>query len=241
MTWVSQGGHLYLGKKGTSLLCVDISPSSRGTCGGILQRQGDPRFESLIVLGAPTRTRVRLVPEPGQERAARVRHVPSFRAGRFGTRQGAGCQCIAMFPCGIRNEDDGTDLLRRAYARPPTDRLGYRASGVERGGQEHDRASISRSQSRDLRSPRAPGAVDRDCRAVAGRTRRRTVLGASEAVSRAELERVHSVDHVAFIDSLTGVSRWLAQDTTAVSPGSVTAARLAAGGRSRCGRGRCRR
>ena len=47
--------------------------------------------------------------------------------------------------------------------------------------------------------------------------------------TRAQLERVHSAAHLAYIESLVGGSRWLAQDTTAVSPESVAAARLAAG------------
>jgi len=44
-----------------------------------------------------------------------------------------------------------------------------------------------------------------------------------------QLERAHDAAYVAHIESLDGQSGWLAKDTTAVSPGSVTAARLAAG------------
>ncbi|MFI9652688.1 histone deacetylase family protein [Guyparkeria halopsychrophila] len=47
--------------------------------------------------------------------------------------------------------------------------------------------------------------------------------------THAQLQRVHSVEHLAYIESLVGGSGWLAQDTTAVSPESVVAARLAAG------------
>ncbi len=47
--------------------------------------------------------------------------------------------------------------------------------------------------------------------------------------TRAQLQRAHSAVHVAYIESLVGESHWLAQDTTAVSPDSVIAARLAAG------------
>lgn len=43
------------------------------------------------------------------------------------------------------------------------------------------------------------------------------------------LVRVHTNEHVAFVDSLKGRSCWLSVDTTAVSPESVRAARLAAG------------
>lgn len=43
------------------------------------------------------------------------------------------------------------------------------------------------------------------------------------------LRRVHSDEHVAFIQSMDGRSGWLSVDTTAVSPDSVRAARLAAG------------
>lgn len=43
------------------------------------------------------------------------------------------------------------------------------------------------------------------------------------------LERVHTREYVAYVDSLEGRSCWLNQDTTAVSPGSVKAAKLAAG------------
>lgn len=45
----------------------------------------------------------------------------------------------------------------------------------------------------------------------------------------AELERVHTRAHVDFIESLHGRCGWLDVDTTAVSTGSVTAAKLAAG------------
>lgn len=48
-------------------------------------------------------------------------------------------------------------------------------------------------------------------------------------VTHAQLQRVHSVEYLAYIESLVGASGWLAQDTTAVSPESVVAARLAAG------------
>ncbi|MGF2734882.1 histone deacetylase family protein [Marinobacter sp. DUT-1] len=44
-----------------------------------------------------------------------------------------------------------------------------------------------------------------------------------------QLERAHDAAYVAHIESLDGKSGWLSKDTTAVSPGSVTAARLAAG------------
>ncbi|MGM0516850.1 MAG: histone deacetylase family protein [Pseudomonadota bacterium] len=47
--------------------------------------------------------------------------------------------------------------------------------------------------------------------------------------THAQPQRVHSVEHLAYIESLVGGSGWLAQDTTAVSPESVVAARLAAG------------
>ncbi len=47
--------------------------------------------------------------------------------------------------------------------------------------------------------------------------------------SAAQLERAHDAAYVAHIESLDGQSGWLSRDTTAVSPGSVTAARLAAG------------
>jgi len=47
--------------------------------------------------------------------------------------------------------------------------------------------------------------------------------------SAAQLERAHDAAYVAHIESLDGESGWLAKDTTAVSPGSVMAARLAAG------------
>lgn len=43
------------------------------------------------------------------------------------------------------------------------------------------------------------------------------------------LRRVHSTDYVTFIESLQGRSCWLNVDTTAVSEGSVRAAKLAAG------------
>lgn len=49
------------------------------------------------------------------------------------------------------------------------------------------------------------------------------------AASPTELQRVHTPAYLAYIDSLAGRSAWLAQDTTAVSPDSVAAARLAAG------------
>jgi acetoin utilization deacetylase AcuC-like enzyme len=47
--------------------------------------------------------------------------------------------------------------------------------------------------------------------------------------SATQLERAHDAAYVAHVESLDGQSGWLAKDTTAVSPGSVTAARLAAG------------
>ncbi|MCL7744147.1 histone deacetylase [Guyparkeria hydrothermalis] len=49
------------------------------------------------------------------------------------------------------------------------------------------------------------------------------------AASPAQLQRVHTGTYLAYIESLAGRSGWLAQDTTAVSPDSVAAARLAAG------------
>ena len=49
------------------------------------------------------------------------------------------------------------------------------------------------------------------------------------AVSPVQLQRVHTRTYLDFIESLAGRSGWLAQDTTAVSPDSVAAARLAAG------------
>lgn len=45
----------------------------------------------------------------------------------------------------------------------------------------------------------------------------------------AELARVHTPQHVEFVESLAGRSCWLDVDTTAVSPESVLAAKLAAG------------
>jgi len=50
-----------------------------------------------------------------------------------------------------------------------------------------------------------------------------------KAASDTQLQRVHTAAHVAYVESLAGRSGWLAQDTTAVSPDSVAAARLAAG------------
>jgi acetoin utilization deacetylase AcuC-like enzyme len=47
--------------------------------------------------------------------------------------------------------------------------------------------------------------------------------------SAPQLERVHDAAYVAHIESLDGQSCWLSKDTTAISSGSVTAARLAAG------------
>ncbi|MGA7964991.1 MAG: histone deacetylase, partial [Gammaproteobacteria bacterium] len=47
--------------------------------------------------------------------------------------------------------------------------------------------------------------------------------------SVAQLEQAHDASYVARIQSLDGQSGWLAKDTTAVSPGSVAAAGLAAG------------
>ena len=49
------------------------------------------------------------------------------------------------------------------------------------------------------------------------------------AATTAQLERVHDKNYVAKIESLAGESCWLAKDTTAISPGSVEAASLAAG------------
>ncbi|QGT78739.1 histone deacetylase [Guyparkeria halophila] len=49
------------------------------------------------------------------------------------------------------------------------------------------------------------------------------------AASTTQLQRVHAGPYLSYIDSLVGQSGWLAQDTTAVSPDSVAAARLAAG------------
>lgn len=51
----------------------------------------------------------------------------------------------------------------------------------------------------------------------------------TEPAEPPELERAHSREHVEFIESLIGRSCWLSVDTTAVSPGSVLAAKLAAG------------
>jgi acetoin utilization deacetylase AcuC-like enzyme len=47
--------------------------------------------------------------------------------------------------------------------------------------------------------------------------------------SAAQLEQAHDAAYVASIQSLEGQSGWLAEDTTAVSPGSVVAAGLTAG------------
>ncbi|MDN5865478.1 MAG: histone deacetylase [Gammaproteobacteria bacterium] len=49
------------------------------------------------------------------------------------------------------------------------------------------------------------------------------------AAEPAELARVHTRKHVTLIEGLAGRACWLDVDTTAVSPDSVTAARLAAG------------
>ncbi|MDO3720751.1 hypothetical protein QVZ43_03385 [Marinobacter sp. chi1] len=49
------------------------------------------------------------------------------------------------------------------------------------------------------------------------------------AVTTDQLTPVHDTDYVAHIESLKGASCWLSKDTTAVSPGSVEAAGLAAG------------
>ncbi|MGB7756112.1 MAG: histone deacetylase [Salinisphaera sp.] len=49
------------------------------------------------------------------------------------------------------------------------------------------------------------------------------------AATARQLEQAHDAAYVAHIQSLDGQSGWLAQDTTAVSPGSVVAAGLAAG------------
>lgn len=47
--------------------------------------------------------------------------------------------------------------------------------------------------------------------------------------STAQLERVHEKNYVAKMECLAGDSCWLAKDTTAISPGSIKAASLAAG------------
>ncbi|MDN5938160.1 MAG: hypothetical protein L0H83_05810, partial [Salinisphaera sp.] len=69
--------------------------------------------------------------------------------------------------------------------------------------------------------------------AIVERLRDEAVAGSRwlrpEPAGPAELERVHSPEHVAFIEDLRGRACWLAVDTTAVSPQSVVAAKLAAG------------
>lgn len=50
-----------------------------------------------------------------------------------------------------------------------------------------------------------------------------------EPAEPAELLRAHTAEHVAFIEALAGRACWLSVDTTAVSPNSVLAAKLAAG------------
>lgn len=69
--------------------------------------------------------------------------------------------------------------------------------------------------------------------AIAERLREQPLANArwlpAEPAEPPELERVHTREHVAFIESLIGRSCWLSQDTTAVSAGSVMAAKLAAG------------
>jgi acetoin utilization deacetylase AcuC-like enzyme len=50
-----------------------------------------------------------------------------------------------------------------------------------------------------------------------------------EAAESAALRRVHADSYVDYIESFDGRSGWLSVDTTAVSPGSVRAAKLAAG------------
>jgi len=52
---------------------------------------------------------------------------------------------------------------------------------------------------------------------------------AAEPAEPPELYRAHSRGHVDFIEALAGRSCWLSVDTTAVSPDSVSAAKLAAG------------
>lgn len=52
---------------------------------------------------------------------------------------------------------------------------------------------------------------------------------AAELAEPVELLRAHTDAHVAFIEALAGRACWLSVDTTAVSPDSVTAAKLAAG------------
>jgi len=52
---------------------------------------------------------------------------------------------------------------------------------------------------------------------------------AAEPATNQSLARVHAPGYVSFIDSLEGRACWLNVDTTAVSPGSVEAAKLAAG------------
>lgn len=51
----------------------------------------------------------------------------------------------------------------------------------------------------------------------------------AEPADDSALHRIHTREHVEYIQSLAGRSCWLAVDTTAVSPGSVEAARVAAG------------
>ncbi|MEJ2604624.1 MAG: histone deacetylase [Gammaproteobacteria bacterium] len=69
--------------------------------------------------------------------------------------------------------------------------------------------------------------------AITDRLRDEPVAGTrwltSEPAEPPELERAHTREHVAFIESLIGRACWLSVDTTAVSPGSVMAAKLAAG------------
>lgn len=52
---------------------------------------------------------------------------------------------------------------------------------------------------------------------------------AAEPAEPVELKRAHTQAHVDFIEALAGRSCWLSVDTTAVSPDSVRAAKLAAG------------
>ncbi|MDZ7771121.1 MAG: hypothetical protein U5K38_19825 [Woeseiaceae bacterium] len=56
-----------------------------------------------------------------------------------------------------------------------------------------------------------------------------TAWNGAEPAGVAELARVHTREHVDFVESLAGRSCWLSVDTTAVSPESVLAAKLAAG------------
>jgi len=57
----------------------------------------------------------------------------------------------------------------------------------------------------------------------------RAILAVQYPDKEFELYRAHSREHVDFIEALAGRSCWLSVDTTAVSPDSVHAAKLAAG------------